>query len=236
MPALTSLSDQLAERLLSEIIDGVYPPGSTLPPEADLAEWASVSRLTVREAVKALKAQNVVEIRRGRGTFVNPPSRWTALESVIRAAAATPGHGMISEKLIEARRLVEVGAIELAAARRGEEDLERLRGLLADMREAAEASDVESFVERDLAFHDTVVRASGNAFVPLMFEPFGRLLHQGRYETSAVPQIRANAIEHHERILRALEAGDPERARRAMDDHLRQTADDLRTRVLEVDS
>lgn len=225
-----SIPDDLAERLLNAIVDGVHPPGSTLPPEAELAEAAGVSRLTVREAVKHLRAQNVVRVVRGRGTYVNPPDRWTALAPVVRAASRSTGAGL-SEALIEARRLIENGAAELAARRRTEDDLVELSEHLATMREAAEAGDTEQFVQADIDFHDVVLRASGNLFVPLLLEPFGSLLAQGRRETSAVPRIRANAIDRHQTVLDALATGDPELARRAMDAHMNQTANDLRTHV-----
>lgn len=230
-----SLSDELAEKLFSAIIDGTYAPGSALPPEAELAELHAVSRLTVREAIRELRVPNIVRIQRGRGTYVNPPAQWTALDPMIRAAAATPrSSAAISESLVEARRLIEVGAVELAAVKRTDDDLEQLRELLRDMREAVETADVERFVEADIAFHDTIMRASGNAFIPLMFEPFGRLLVEGRRETSAVPEIRTNALAHHTEVLRALETGDPGVARKAMEDHMSQTADDLRTHVLDT--
>ncbi|WP_330354268.1 FadR/GntR family transcriptional regulator [Streptomyces chartreusis] len=226
-----SLSEELAERLLSEIIDGAYPPDAALPPEGELAEQSSVSRLTVREAVKQLRAQNVVRVVRGRGTYVNAPDRWTALEPVVRAASRS-SHTSLSERLIEARRLIENGATELAALRRGETDLAELREHLAAMREAADEADTEKFVQADIDFHATVMRATGNLFVPLLFEPFGPLLAEGRRETSAVPQIRVNAIAHHEAVLAALESGDPDKAREAMNAHMNQTANDYRTHVL----
>ncbi|MER6130042.1 FCD domain-containing protein [Streptomyces sp. NPDC001795] len=161
-----------------------------------------------------MRAQNVVRVLRGRGTYVNPPDRWTALEPVVRAASRTTS-GALSDRLIEARRLIENGACELAASRRTEEDLEALRQHLAVMREAAEAGDTEQFVQADIDFHDTVMRATGNLFVPLLFEPFGPLLVDGRRETSAVPEIRTNAIAHHEAVLTALESGSPKpRAKR----------------------
>jgi GntR family transcriptional regulator, transcriptional repressor for pyruvate dehydrogenase complex len=229
-----SLSDDLAEQLLTAIIDGQYPPDSALPPEGELSERGGVSRLTVREAVKHLRAQNVVRVVRGRGTYVNPPDRWTALEPVVRAASRTAS-GALSERLIEARRLIENGACELAASRRTEEDLEELRRHLAVMREAAEVGDTEQFVQADIDFHDTVMRATGNLFVPLLFEPFGPLLVEGRRETSAVPEIRTNAIAHHETVLAALESGSPDAARTAMDGHMNQTADDLRAHVIKRD-
>jgi GntR family transcriptional repressor for pyruvate dehydrogenase complex len=229
-----SLSDDLAEQLLTAIIDGQYLPDSALPPEGELSEQGGVSRLTVREAVKQLRAQNIVRVVRGRGTYVNPPDRWTALEPVVRAASRTAS-GALSERLIEARRLIENGACELAASRRSEEDLEVLRGHLAVMREAADVGDTEQFVQADIDFHDTVMRATGNLFVPLLFEPFGPLLVEGRRETSAVPEIRTNAIAHHETVLAALESGSPDAARTAMDGHMNQTADDLRAHVIKRD-
>jgi DNA-binding FadR family transcriptional regulator len=229
-----SLSDDLAEQLLTAIIDGQYPPDSALPPEGELSEQGGVSRLTVREAVKHLRAQNVVRVVRGRGTYVNPPDRWTALEPVVRAASRTAS-GALSERLIEARRLIENGACELAASRRTEEDLDVLRQHLVSMREAAEVGDTEQFVQADIDFHDTVMRATGNLFVPLLFEPFGPLLVEGRRETSAVPEIRTNAIAHHETVLAALESGSPDAARTAMDGHMNQTADDLRAHVIKRD-
>ncbi|MDX3384727.1 FadR/GntR family transcriptional regulator [Streptomyces niveiscabiei] len=229
-----SLADDLAEQVLTAIIDGQYPPDSALPPEGELAETGGVSRLTVREAVKALRAQNVVRVVRGRGTYVNPPDRWTALEPVVRAASRSAS-GALSERLIEARRLIENGACELAATRRTEDDLADLRRQLELMREAAENADTELFVQADIDFHDIVMRASGNLFVPLLFEPFGALLVEGRRETSAVPEIRTHALAHHARVLAALESGNAEAARAAMDGHMNQTADDLRTHVIKRD-
>ena len=238
------LSEEIAERLLTSVIDGHFPPGAALPPEGVLAEEYGASRLTVREAVKVLRSQNVVRIHRGRGTYVNAPDQWTALEPMIRAAAGSPTSdsnsrspmgSSVSEKLIEARELIEVGAARLAASRRGETDLAELATALDDMRAAADAADTDAFVHADIAFHQVIMRASGNAFVPLLFEPFGRLLTDARRETSAVPEIRRNALAHHEALLEALRAGDPDRAGRAMEGHIAQTATDLRTHVLGAD-
>lgn len=230
------LSDEIAERLLSSVIDGHYPPGTALPTESELAEEYAASRLTIREAVKVLRSQSVVRIHRGRGTYVNDPGQWTALEPMIRAAASsTHATGTVSEKLIEARELIEVGAARLAALRRTDEDLAELSELLGEMTQAASDGDTDAFVHADIAFHEVVMRASGNAFVPLLFGPFGRLLVDGRRETSAVPEIRDHAVEHHRRVLDALREGDADGAGRAMEGHITQTAEDLRTHVLKTD-
>jgi GntR family transcriptional regulator, transcriptional repressor for pyruvate dehydrogenase complex len=230
-----SLADELTEELLTRIIDGRYPPDSALPPEGDLAREAGMSRLTVREAVKTLRAKNVVRVERGRGTYVNPVDQWTALEALVRATVhreSTAGR-TLPERLIEARRIVEVGAAELAADRRTDEDTARLEAQLAEMSAADEAGDVDAFVAADLAFHETVLHAAGNGLIAALLDPLSRLLVPARRQTSEFDDIRRHALEYHTAILEAIQARDPEQARRAMHDHIDQTQEDLRVYVLE---
>ena len=67
-----TLVDDLVDGLLDDILDGKLQPHEAIPPEADIARAYDVSRLTVREALKALRAQNILYVKAGRGTFVNP--------------------------------------------------------------------------------------------------------------------------------------------------------------------
>lgn len=230
-----ALADQIAERLLQSIIDQEFPPGSSLPAEAELAERFGASRLTVREAIRALRTQNVVRIQRGRGTLVNTPEQWTSLTALVRVAngatTANGATGQAAERLLEARRMIEVGAAQLAADRRDAADLTLLTTHLDGMRQAAAVGDVEMFVADDIAFHDVIMQASGNLFVPALFGTFGPLLIEARRQTSAVPEIRVNAIGHHVEILAAITGHDPEAARSAMERHMDQTLRDLRTHV-----
>ncbi|WP_329609345.1 FadR/GntR family transcriptional regulator [Arthrobacter sp. ATA002] len=91
-----TLVDTVADQLLDRIIAGVIEVGSVLPSEADIAADANVSRLTVREALKALRAKNVVNVQRGRGTYINPPEVWTSLDAMMRATARGVGEGSAS--------------------------------------------------------------------------------------------------------------------------------------------
>ncbi|MEO3870009.1 FadR/GntR family transcriptional regulator [Nonomuraea sp. B12E4] len=226
-----TLAETIAERLFQEIIEGRLTTSKPLPPEGELATTYNVSRLTIREAIRILRTQNVVRIRRGRGTEVNPPEEWTSLEAVVRASEGSLGHG--PERLLEARRMIEIGAAQLAAERRTDEDLVQLGVQVDEMRAASAEGDVTRFVEADIRFHDVIMRASGNIFVPLLFVPFGRLLIEARRQTSAVPEIQRNAIEQHGNIVSALTAGDSEQARIAMEAHMQQTQRDLRQHVLD---
>jgi GntR family transcriptional repressor for pyruvate dehydrogenase complex len=229
-----SLPDDLAGQLLQAIIDGRHRPNALLPPEAELAEEADVSRLTVREAVKTLRAKNVVRIERGRGTFVNPPSRWTDLEALLHAAVAsrsTPD-GVAPRRLIETRRILEVGAAELAAVRRSDDHLDTLEAEVERMRAAADAGDVDVFVAADIAFHAAVLDAAGNVFLAALYDPLRQLLLTARRQTSAYEEIRRHAIEQHEAVLAAIRDGSSKRAGESMRSHMDQTERDLDTYVL----
>ncbi|MET4093666.1 GntR family transcriptional repressor for pyruvate dehydrogenase complex [Arthrobacter sp. UYCu712] len=223
----------VADELLDRIIAGEFPPGTAVPGELELSARHEVSRMTVREAMKTLEAQRILSVERGRGTFVNPLNRWASLEAVLRAASEGKDDASAAVQLIELRRMLESGACELAAARIGEADLERLYGHIAAMRSAHDGNEVAAFVEADLAFHDLILKASENVFAAVLFEPLHRILERRRTETSKVPDIQEHAIWHHQQIADALASREPHRARDAMDAHMQQTLDDLKTYVLE---
>lgn len=232
MKARMSLTETVLEELLTGIMGEQFPPGSTLPAEAEIATTHGVSRVTVREALKTLQAGNVVTIRRGIGTFVNAPEDWTSLETVLMYASRNSSAATAAADLIEVRRMVETGAAALAARHRTDADLTVLESHIAAMVSASAENDVAAFVQADIAFHDVILRASHNLFVPVLFEPLARLLRDNRTRTSAVPEIQLNAIAMHQGILAALTAGDTELSRRAMDKHMDQTIDDLKKYVL----
>ena len=222
-----SLGDQIAGRLLREIVEGAYPPGTPLPPEWELAEREGASRLTIREAIHVLRQKSVVRIVRGRGTFVQPRERWSPLDPVVLGALAHDPEGISAQihTLLEARTLVEVGAAELAAARRGDDDLAAMTGAIGRMRAAGE--DVDAFVEADLAFHEAVMAAAGNAVIAALYGPITKLLYDTRLRTSRDVVAREHALAAHERVLSAITRRSPGQAAWAMRDHLAQTGEDF---------
>src|SRR2546429_8609026 len=117
-PVRRGLADHLVEHLVAAILRGDHPPDSRLPPGDRLAELFKVSRLTVREAVKALRGKGVVRVEQGRGTFVNQPDRWSPLDPDLLMARVGSAEGTrdLAVKLTEARRLVEVGVAGMGGA------------------------------------------------------------------------------------------------------------------------
>jgi DNA-binding FadR family transcriptional regulator len=222
----TSLVDELVESILDRILRGGFPAHQMLPPEAVLAEEAGVSRLTAREAIKSLQAQKIVQVRRGLGTFVNPPSSWSSLDAILRAAAHDLGSSEVPLRLLEVRRMVETGSAELAATNHDENDLLLLDATIAEMEAASDAGDLERFTRNDLAFHDLVLAASGNPFLPALMGQLGQLLYTLRRETSAFTEVQEHAIEHHKAVRAAITTRNPVEARLAMEVHLQQTLAD----------
>jgi DNA-binding FadR family transcriptional regulator len=221
-------AEDAADALLRLVMDGTYPPGSTLPSEAELAGRFDVSRLTVREAIRSLASTRVIRTQQGRSSVISPVEDWSPLDPrLLKARGQASGEPLLLPKrLLEARRTVEVGIAELAAARRNDEHLTRMAAFVDRMREAHTHRDVERFVEADLAFHKTLFDAVDNVFLDALFEPLASVLRTLRTETSSVPQIREHAIEWHTKILEAVTEGNGDAAREMMRGHLIQTEDD----------
>lgn len=222
-------ADVVAEQLLDLVLDGTFPVGGPLPSESELATRFGVSRLTVREAIRSLVPTRVLDVQQGRSTLVNPTSLWSPLDGRLLLARSRVGGDplLLPRRLMEARRAVEVAIVELAAVRRQESHLERLRTLHRQMLDGHARGDAAGSAEADLAFHAALFEAADNVFLDALFEPLTSVLRAMRQETSAVADFRSHALDRHAAILRAVEAGDPVQARAAMEAHLQQTEEDV---------
>ncbi|QWW20089.1 FadR family transcriptional regulator [Schaalia sp. 19OD2882] len=215
------------DAILDRVADGTYALDAALPNEVDLATDLEVSRLTVREAVKILRERGVLRVRQGRGTYLAPQSEWTDLATLIEMTLRTSSEREVGLKLVELRRMVEVGSAGLAARNRSEEDVEELRELIARLDEASTAGDVQHVVDADIAFHRAIMNASGNPFITAIMTPLTQVLRTSRWVTSSHEDVRTRAQTHHREILDAIADGDEERAKDAMRSHMTQTRLDL---------
>ena len=222
-------TEQVADELLGLVLDGTYPPGAALPSEAVLAARFGVSRLTVREAIRSLVSTRVIQVRQGRPSVINPADHWSPLDPrLLYARGVAMGEPMLlPRRLLEARRVVEIGVAELAAERSSDQHIALLAEFLDRMRESHERGEVQRFAESDIAFHHTLFDAVGNVFLDAVFEPLSEVVHTMRIRTSSVHEIRQHAIYWHTRILEMTTARDPAGARDAMNGHLMQTEEDM---------
>ena len=212
------------EQLATAIRLGVYPLGSSLPPERDLAERLAVSRATLREAIAALRAAGLVRTTRGRGggTVVDyrpsAPAEGAALDLGDRT-------GYFRDVLV-ARRVVEPGACHVAASRDlTEEEREFLHAAHA---EVADATDPADHRQADSRFHLAIATMSGS---PLLVQAVTSVQSDLHLMLDAIPVLPVN-IEHssrqHRTIVNAILKGEATRARRVMENHCDDTAALLR--------
>ena len=219
-PRPPRLSDHVAEELLESIASGALQPGDRLPSERVLSDQFGVSRTVVREAIRSLSARGVLEARPGSGLVVSKldPSSLTTLLTLFLESGV-----LRYDDVHEVREAIESRMTGLAAARRTEEDLAALRAALAALAEALESGDVEAASHADVEFHRTIARATHNELFVMMLDSISDVLLEVRRQTLTEPTRLGMVVPAHERIVRAIEAGDPVPARGAMEEHLQDS-------------
>lgn len=196
-------------------------PGERLPPERELARMLGVSRIPVREAMRTLAAQGLIDIRHGHGTFVAARS----LEAAVHQLAGALLHQRHTfEELFAVRRLLEPAAARWAATRTGAPEIDVLRRLLDAMQAACAAAepDYEAISDHDAQLHLEIAACTSNRVLLRIMQAI-QDLHQQQLETSLRYRGRlARTLADHRRIVAAIAAGDPVEAGSAMLDHLRE--------------
>ncbi|MYR04288.1 MULTISPECIES: FadR/GntR family transcriptional regulator [unclassified Streptomyces] len=205
-PRRSALSEQVITELRNQIATGEWPVGSRIPTEPELVEQLGVARNTIREAVRALAHNGLLDIRQGSGTYVVATSELAGVMHR-RFADADPRH------IAEVRATLESAAAKLAAERRTEKDLKQLDALLLRREEAWESGEAESFVTADATFHLAVVGASHNEVMTAMYADLGELLRDAlRADVGA--ELTPGAHMDHTRLVDAIRTGDTEAAAR----------------------
>lgn len=231
----TSRSDQLvvnekrrgngpanALSLLKSFIEsGNYTPGMVLPTERALAEKLGVGRPAIRESIKALTILDVLESRRGDGTY---------LKSLDGLRAGWPAQVELSARdfsmldLLEVRKMFEPKAAKLAASRAVESHLRRIESQRILVQEA---KDWAAVAEHDLLLHTAIIEAAGNPILSELNSALTRLLHRSRQITGARAPDRSQMLHAHDLIVDAILKGDGDEAEKAMLEHLHRVGLDL---------
>jgi len=197
-----TLWQRVYDHLRGEILEGRLEPGAELA-EVGLAEQLGVSRGPIREAIGRLASEGLVTVRPRRGAVVRSLSREEFLQ------------------LYQVREALERMAVKLAVPRLTGEQFRELAALNDTMDEHAARGEVAEFFEANVAFHEQLLEACGNAKLE---ELYRQLLGQlGRYRMRSLT-LRGNlrrSVSEHAAILRAARRGDAERAAQLMAEHIR---------------
>jgi len=203
------------------IVDGNISAGTELPPESEMAKKIGVSKFSLREALRVLQVLGLIDISQGRRTRVASHS----VAPVISLMQLTLQRSMAPDMmLIEARKSLEGYISRYAAIRADESHIALMRSAIEEMRKCG--NDLDMCVNKDMDFHNTVVKASKNVVFEIMLAPLVELLRDQRRE-----QIKFRGIdtitEYHLMILQAIVDKDPDNAQKCMDLHLVLAEEDV---------
>ncbi|MGH8994566.1 MAG: FadR/GntR family transcriptional regulator [Acidimicrobiales bacterium] len=215
-------SDVLADDLRERILRGEFPEGTALPPERELVSQTKMSRTTVREALRILEVQGLVQIRTGRsgGAFVQRPGEESIANSV---SLLIRGRHIRMAALLETRESVEPSCAELAARYRTEADLEEL-----DRANDAISADgpLADFLAANVDWHVAVAVASHNELLTGFMLALSKAIYAATDNQTFVDEdVRRTTVHAHKTISDAIRKGDPAAAVRRMKRHVHAYAE-----------
>ncbi len=212
--------EQVVDQLRELIVSGALAPGERLPSETALAREFGVSRSTVREALRVLATQKLVQTTKGAdgGSYVTLPTV-DHISEFVRAHVhlLSDSEDVTLEELLEARELVEVPAARLAALRRSEADLERLRASVPAEPLRFPANEQFAWNKE---FHTIVAEVCANKLLYIALQPVFSVLQRNLARSSLGVAFHRTINEDHRRIAEAIEAGDADAAGAEMHSHL----------------
>lgn len=217
-----SLSQQTARRLYSLIAaEKKIAPGEKLPNELELAQEMGVSRATLREAIRDLAAQGVLEVRRGRGTFVS--ERVAELDD-FGFSALDQVKGQLRD-LFELRAIFEPQAAALACRRATEKELQDILDRGRDVETCIRAGTDRTQADRD--FHAAIVRGAHNEFMARLVPIIGQAVETAITSGGPGDGLAEHTLRDHALLMEFFQRRDPEGARLAMAIHMRHAMDEM---------
>ena len=214
----TTLADQIINQIKEMIATGVLSVGEQLPPERELATILNVSRLPLREALKALEATHVIKSSYGEGYFVSS-LEMDSLVQLFRDANDDVKH--VVDDVKEARRMLEISAVKLACERYTKKDIERMQEAIDKMEEDLKNNEPDGTIMDSLQFHSYMVKASHNQLLDKMMGIITNSLYIGRVKTMDTVGYRyKEGINEHREILEAIIKRDVPLAQSLLEKHL----------------
>jgi GntR family transcriptional repressor for pyruvate dehydrogenase complex len=191
-------------------------PGDRLPSENSLSKHFYVSRITIREALQQLRTFGVLNVRQGKGWFVEEAQKlWVPADDSDFSASR-------SFALIEVRKIIEPACSFLAAERATKSDLERIEETLKGME--GSVRDKNAFRHYDLMFHLTLVDAAKNPILRSVLQNISHFLSDEILRVLNLKGTFERAIGYHRKIYEAVKKGQAKKAAKIMEDHVEDVA------------
>jgi len=213
--------EEVADAIIELIKSGQLKPGDKLDSVQQLAENFQVGRSAIREALSALRAMGLVEMRQGEGTFIKEFDS-SLLNLPLQSSILMRKQDL--KNLLEVRKILEVGTVELSAERRTEENLMEIKEALNQMMYAN--GDKELGNQADLKFHFAIAKAANNELLLNLMNQISEIMNATMADTRKLWFYSTKSSwdklnEDHINIYKAIEAKNKEEAKRLMYNHLK---------------
>lgn len=223
-PSGQNLTYAIVEELGQAVVTQTYSDDDPFPIEAELCKQFRASRTVLREAVKMLTAKGLLSARPRQGTWVEPESNWNLLDpDVLRWLLERKFSLELLAEFSEVRMGIEPAAAMLAARNATPESLARIRHAIERMKAAARGEDDP--LASDIAFHVAILHATGNRFYSQLEGVIGAALRISIRLTNSVKGVPQADVNLHKKVLDAIEAGEPQKARTAMENIISEVLD-----------
>ncbi|WP_417209724.1 FadR/GntR family transcriptional regulator [Antarctobacter sp.] len=211
-----SKAEYVAQLLLDKIVTANLEPGTSFGTEADLLQQFDVSRPTLRESLRILESQGVLELRPGPkgGIMVRRPGTDILAHGL---SIYLRMHDVPFSAVLKAREAVEPALAAEAAVNGSEEDFDAMQASIDNM---ATIKDPAAFIEENRLFHSLVAKASGNKVMEIFWATISIVAVGEEHGVRYTPRSQKHVIEAHRQILEALRARDSDQAAERMREHV----------------
>lgn len=211
-----SVANQIVMQVREALFEGRFQPGDLLGSEKDLAAQFDVSRITVRDALRTLETMGIIEIRVGAGGGAriaqgNLEHYSDSLSIQFKLS------GITEQEILDLQIAIEGAAVELAASKRNQADLDKLNKLLDEAEGLLD--DPAAFTQSGQKFHLAIVEASGNRALVAQFKAL-RYVIWSKNARRAKREIALHALKIHKNLYQVIKKGEPDSARKLMVTHL----------------
>lgn len=225
-----STVELVVERIAQVIRDQKLGAGARLPGEFELVDQLKVSRPVLREALARLQSMGLVDIQRGRGTFVGSTDSLASCVQMLRTALTISPQELLS--YAELRSAIEVQAARQAAERATDEDVAELESILVELN--SEDRPYAELLQIDFRFHRKLIDVAGNALMSNLMEVIYEFVLAQMAQTTPSPRENKLGRRLHQEIVSAVKAGNPDEAECAMREHMQAVLERLKGSVREA--
>ncbi len=219
-----SAVEQVVERITAVIKERKLRSGERLPGEFELVEQLQVSRPVLREALARLQSQGLVDIQRGRGTFVGDTTSLANCVRMLQTAVTISPQELLS--YAELRSAIEVQAARQAAEKANDEDIAVLSGLLKRLDD--EELPYAEALQIDFRFHRKLIEIAGNPLMQNLMEVIYEFVLAQMVRTTPSQRVNQLGRKLHKEILKAIGLHDSDAAELAMRKHMQAVLDRLK--------